>query len=543
MKKKLMMVAVLLGALSLGACVDNDESASVEAVRNAKAEQLKGAAALANAQAGVQDAQKRLAEAQAEAKEFENQKDQEDYERNKEKLIAQANADLWAAKANEERAKQDFLNVADEQLKQLYSEYQIYSSQLNGLQETRDQNAVALANYKAGLISYKEVVEKQKAIKLASIAQNDAKIAAYTKYDGLDKADLQNKVVEALQVKNNTIKATTAAAQAKIPARNAYQDVIADFTSDESSLKTVVAARTIIDRLLNFGVNAPIEGCEYDYIDNTGVYYYSGMLSVGNGEYIQPIETSSKEIAENLFVTYYSWESEYAKEEATQSFNNQYAAAVKLLGKSDDKADAGTKYAALTAANEELKAAGEDQAKIDVANISIAKAKDAIKEQNKVIADLKEMTELIASMSGADVAAYDKAIEALKTNETVLAYVAACDAYDDAYEAYEVADANYSALFNLANNYGVDAKAHLLERFLSVKVFPLLIIAVEFFLAQLIEILHNRIIGGLQLAIVGAVSNPKSSVELRKQDFNGVDLTVTEILICSEKVFEIGNVL
>ena len=461
MKKKLMMVAVLLGALSLGACVDNDESASVEAVRNAKAEQLKGAAALANAQDGVQDAQKRLVEAQAEAKEFENQKDQEDYERNKEKLIAQANADLWAAKANEERAKQDFLNVADEQLKQLYSEYQNYSSQLNGLQATRDQNAITLANYKAGLISYKEVVEKQKAIKLASIAQNDAKIAAYTKYDGLDKADLQNKVVEALQVKNNTIKATTAAAQAKIPARNAYQDVIADFTSDESSLKTVVAARTIIDQLLNFGVNAPIEGCEYDYIDNTGVYYYSGMLSVGNGEYIQPIETSSKEIAENLFVTYYSWKSEYAKEEATQSFNNQYAAAVKLLGKSDDKADAGTKYAALTAANEELKAAGEDQAKIDVANISIAKAKDAIKEQNKVIADLKEMTELIASMSGADVAAYDKAIEALKTNETVLAYVAACDAYDDAYEAYEVADANYSALFNLANNYGVDAKAEI----------------------------------------------------------------------------------
>ena len=215
MKKKLMMVAVLLGALSLGACVDNDESASVEAVRNAKAEQLKGAAALANAQAGVQDAQKRLVEAQAEAKEFENQKDQEDYERNKEKLIAQANADLWAAKANEERAKQDFLNVADEQLKQLYSEYQNYSSQLNGLQATRDQNAITLANYKAGLISYKEVVEKQKAIKLASIAQNDAKIAAYTKYDGLDKADLQNKVVEALQVKNNTIKATTAAAQAK----------------------------------------------------------------------------------------------------------------------------------------------------------------------------------------------------------------------------------------------------------------------------------------------------------------------------------------
>ena len=292
MKKKLMMVAVLLGALSLGACVDNDESASVTAVRNAKAEQLKGAAALANAQAGVQDAQKRLTEAKAAAKEFENQKDQEAYERDKERLIAQANADLWAAKAHEERAKQDFLNVADEQLKWLYGEYQGYSSQLSSLQETRDQKAVTLANYKAGLISYKEVVEKQKAIKLANIAQNDAKIAAYSKYDGLDKADLQNKALEALQIKNNAIKATTAAAQAKVPAQKAYQDAIADFTSDESSLKTVVAARTIIDQLQNFGVATPITGCEYDYIDGTGVYYYSGLLYIGNGEYIQPIELS-----------------------------------------------------------------------------------------------------------------------------------------------------------------------------------------------------------------------------------------------------------
>ena len=56
------MVAVLLGALSLGACVDNNESTSVEAVRNAKAEQLKGLAALANAQA---EATKITAEAEA----------------------------------------------------------------------------------------------------------------------------------------------------------------------------------------------------------------------------------------------------------------------------------------------------------------------------------------------------------------------------------------------------------------------------------------------------------------------------------------------
>ena len=39
MKKKLMMVAVLLGALSLGACVDDNESQSVTDLRGAKAKQ------------------------------------------------------------------------------------------------------------------------------------------------------------------------------------------------------------------------------------------------------------------------------------------------------------------------------------------------------------------------------------------------------------------------------------------------------------------------------------------------------------------------
>ena len=56
MKKKLMMIAVLLGALSLGACVDDNESASVTDLRGAKAEQLRAAAALNNAQAATEEA-------------------------------------------------------------------------------------------------------------------------------------------------------------------------------------------------------------------------------------------------------------------------------------------------------------------------------------------------------------------------------------------------------------------------------------------------------------------------------------------------------
>ena len=57
-----MIIAALLGALTFGACVDSQESASVEAVRNAKAEQLKSIATLNNAKA---QAEATLAAAQA----------------------------------------------------------------------------------------------------------------------------------------------------------------------------------------------------------------------------------------------------------------------------------------------------------------------------------------------------------------------------------------------------------------------------------------------------------------------------------------------
>lgn len=97
MKKKLMMVAVLLGALSLGACVDDNESASVTAIRNAKAAQLEALANLSNAQA---EAEAVRAAAEAALK-------------NAEAAYQQALADAAAADAAEqemlnEQAKQKF---------------------------------------------------------------------------------------------------------------------------------------------------------------------------------------------------------------------------------------------------------------------------------------------------------------------------------------------------------------------------------------------------------------------------------------------------
>lgn len=82
MKKKFIAVSVLICALALGSttltsCVDDNESASVTAIRDAKAQQL---TSLANYQQAQADAEKIIAEAEAairnaeaQAKQIENE--------------------------------------------------------------------------------------------------------------------------------------------------------------------------------------------------------------------------------------------------------------------------------------------------------------------------------------------------------------------------------------------------------------------------------------------------------------------------------------
>ncbi|MCY6328124.1 hypothetical protein OXV69_16450 [Bacteroides fragilis] len=109
MKKKLMMVAVLLGALSLGACVDNDESASVTAVRNAKAKQLESVANMNNANAdakkAITAAEVAIKEAEAAYKKAQAELEQAQADQQKillEKAQAALEAELEAAKINAE---------------------------------------------------------------------------------------------------------------------------------------------------------------------------------------------------------------------------------------------------------------------------------------------------------------------------------------------------------------------------------------------------------------------------------------------------------
>ena len=145
MKKKLMMVAVLLGALSLGACVDDNESASVTDLRGAKAEQLRALASMyeaqgradeirANAEAAYNEAAAAYQQALADEKAFYTQKAKDEYERSLEKAELEAQAALIQAQIDLQAKEQELLEMLDGKLKTLYATYMTESNSLTDAQ-------------------------------------------------------------------------------------------------------------------------------------------------------------------------------------------------------------------------------------------------------------------------------------------------------------------------------------------------------------------------------------------------------------------------
>ena len=125
------------------------------------------------------------------------------------------------------------------------------------------------------------------------------------------------------------------------------------------------------------------------------------------------------------------------------------------------------------------------------------------------------------------------------------AFVAVHESFDSEAEEVAVGDIGVTVeiLALRADAHGVDAEAYLLQSFLGIEIFPLLIVGHIFFLAQMIEVLHRGIVGGAELIIVGEVGDAESRIQLCEEDFDGVELTVVEFLIATEKVLEECDVL
>ena len=151
MKKKFIAVYALIGVLALGStaltsCVDDNESASVTAVRDAKAAQLNALAAEANANAKVNEALAALKQAKAEAQTIKNEFKQQEYAARLEKLQAQYAKEAAASQ------QQMLKDLASYQVS-LYNSYTAVQGQVTTVSKELAEKYVKVAKLESGLTS------------------------------------------------------------------------------------------------------------------------------------------------------------------------------------------------------------------------------------------------------------------------------------------------------------------------------------------------------------------------------------------------------
>lgn len=192
MKKKFMMFAVLLGALTLGSCIDDTESQSVTNVRDAKTEELKSIAAMESAQAAATRALA-AAEAALKAAEAEAQ--------NAIAAKAAAEAELEIAKAELielQKAAAEIQNEAD-RLANQKAQAEL-EAKLAALEVTKAENEAKLAEIAA--LAEKQAIENEKALIEAQIALNKAQEALNQAMADADEAEKQRLQAAADAYKN-----------------------------------------------------------------------------------------------------------------------------------------------------------------------------------------------------------------------------------------------------------------------------------------------------------------------------------------------------
>ena len=465
MKKKLMMVAVLLGALSLGACVDNNESASVEAVRNAKAEQLMSIANLNNANAdakkavsaaevALKEAEAAYKKAQAEAEQAEAdqqklllEKAQATLEMEIEALKLQAEANLNFAKAQLEQAKADLIAALDRvdqaektRIKDLLSKVEDLLDDINADRSSLVIAKNDLAKLNAGLVTAEEVRKQTIAAQEEIKATAQALITEYEKYSQEDKANAETAAKEA----NSKKIALEKIREEKNTALSIANDDYSTASRNAFYCHFVQALQAMgNDYYIVESVNS--EGVSYTNDDaTTGQVWKSGYQKyVANVDLIQEeVKSYSRglAVAEKKLV---DAKSELTKAKETDTYKN-YAKAVTDAQKKYDEAQTGTeKEQALY----ELQAAEQTlKSYIQPYESGITSAEEEIENKTESLAKWNEYMDVV---TGDDSKAYETLIKSLAT---------AIDNQLDANIAYGKANHNYtvqsqltSALENVAN--------------------------------------------------------------------------------------------
>ena len=187
MKKLLSLVLVCAMGLGMVSCVESEESPSVEAIRNAKAEQLKALSNLYNAQAEAAkvtaNAEAALLNAQAEYQKEMTKEAAEKFAVEIQVIKAQADSAILAAQKASAQYEKEILEMAHAKIQVLYTQYSAYAGQLAQAKQDLLDAKVELAAQEAGIVSVKEAAQNTVASETAKIAQYEAELAVLAASD------------------------------------------------------------------------------------------------------------------------------------------------------------------------------------------------------------------------------------------------------------------------------------------------------------------------------------------------------------------------
>lgn len=493
MKKMILLVSMLAGVMTFSGCVDDKESASVTAVREAKAAQLNALAAYSNAQAAYYQAQADTENAVREAKVAYEQARAayQQAQADKEKAAAQQ---AMAAAQNEiqrlanqleimaiqhqidmlekQAAYETALKTADDKSQQLlgglYAAYQAAATNLLNAQQEIAKKKIELAKLQAGLVNSDETSQMLINSYKRGIANNEQQIAEWTamievfeaqKAPEEAKAELVTEKAALSQLAQDQKKALTAVNKAGQEMGEAWSDVRDQKYSD-------LAEKVYSNKFANFvdedGNNTGVSFDDFIYLDmgeatslgkpveaTVDTYWFSITDDKGNTTYTAVMNRMiSKQVSKTETVapgvestkTYNAYPTAYYQLNADGV--KAYIAAINAnVTKNEGKAleDAQKALAAQQKVVADLeKAEVKDQAAIDAAKSYLPGLQTNV---NMAQADLDKANAQVKAIQ----TAFDTmAAEAANWEATVKAYNAASEAYCDAQFAVDKATDAYT---------------------------------------------------------------------------------------------------
>lgn len=431
MKKRFMLVAVLLGSLALASCVDDKESDSVTALRNAMTEQIKSKTTLNNVAAEVD---KMKAEAEVAYKQALAAQVAVDTESAKQELaLAQATFDaaVEAANAKLQKELQSYLSTAATTANSTLASLQYnYATALEDLQNLKTEKLRAEANI--------ATLEKN-----VEVAQADAKAQVYIYRQQLAATEAKIAVLQDpayTNIDNVELYAKWEAASKKAElARNelrSNQGVALKASSDTLKL-AVDALEEVMDVVGE--LNSLVWVVEYSWDREPENIYYTDIY----GSSIAPAYRTYSDFRINETRKYW----------AEKNLSDNVANALDVLGKSTDAKDKTasdgvtlTAYAQLAAA----KAMPEtNDTEKDAKALAIATATDRLarcqKDYDEAVAaqkafadalaaiDLDVINQLIAAVDAAEEARDEAKAAFDEANEAAVKLEAECDILESLY--------------------------------------------------------------------------------------------------------------